>query len=31
MTTAFLDREKAYKEWEGLLKRATSPEESEKM
>ncbi|KAI4681740.1 uncharacterized protein J4E84_007335 [Alternaria hordeiaustralica] len=31
MTTTFLDREKAYKEWEGLLKRATTPEESDKI
>ncbi|KAI4629101.1 uncharacterized protein J4E87_003362 [Alternaria ethzedia] len=31
MTTAFLDREKAYKEWEGLPKRATTPEESDKI
>ncbi|KAI4641141.1 hypothetical protein J4E93_008019 [Alternaria ventricosa] len=31
MATAFWDREKAYKEWEELLKRATSPEESDKI
>lgn len=31
MATAAWDREKAYADWEELLKRATNPDEADKM